>query len=210
MQDGLDKIFGSPYRLKIMRLFLMNPEEVLTEDILFKSTRISRASIRKEIALLLSIGFLKKSIRETQELNKEKKKLKIKKEPGFVVNSLYPYARALRTLVIESMPISREILAKDFQSLGRGLKYVILSGMFIGSSERGLDILIVGDNLKRSKLDKILGKIESDIGKELRYAVFDVNEFKYRESMFDRFVMDVLENDHDILIDNLHREDLRL
>lgn len=207
MADALDKILGSPYRVKIMKLFLMNPGEVFTPEYISKSSKLLSRNTRKEINFLKNLGFIKSGIREIDILISKTKKIKKKREPGFQLNPLFTYNRGLRSLLIESAPVSRELLMKRFRELGRGLRFVALSGIFVGQEivgdSRGLDIMFVGDNIGRLKLEKVVGKIESELGKELKYVLFDTNEFKYRHSMYDRFVLDVLDNEHDVLFDSL-------
>ena len=199
MTDPLDKLFGSPARVKIMRLFMMNPEDVFTVGIISKSAKVSREKTKKDIKFLADIGYIKKGTRESQIV--VNKKIKKQRESGFQLNSLFTYNRGLRSVLIESAPVSREILMRRFRELGRGLRFVALAGIFVGGS--GLDILIVGDNIRRSRLEKIVARIESDIGKELNYVLFDTNEFRYRHSMYDKFVLNVLDSEHDVLFDSL-------
>ncbi|KKU16223.1 MAG: hypothetical protein UX24_C0016G0003 [Candidatus Giovannonibacteria bacterium GW2011_GWB1_45_9b] len=189
MADDLGKLFGSSGRVKIIRFFLMNPGGAFALNHVAKSTKISKETARRELNLLCDINFIKCS--------------KKGKEKVYQLNNLFQYNRALKHLVVESAPISRDLLLKRFRGLGRGLKFVALSGIFSGSSEGGLDILIVGDNIRKSRLDKILGKTESELGREIKYVLFDTKEFKYRHSMYDKFIMDVLDGEHDVLIDNL-------
>lgn len=209
----LEKLFSSGARVKMLRFFLMNPEAVFTPAQIAKSCRLTRAKVRQEANLLKAIGFLKKGIRETQIVfparggsasgRKTKRRPRKKREPGFQLHSLFPYLRELRALVVEAASISRELLTRRFKRLGKGIRLVLLSGVFIKSSVPGhIDILVVGDNIKRSKVEKILGKIETELGKELNYALFDTKEFKYRQGMYDRFILDILESEHDILINN--------
>ncbi len=42
------------------------------------------------------------------------------------------------------------------------------------------------------------------MGRELTYAVMTAEEFKYRQGMYDKFVWDILESEHDKLIDTLN------
>ncbi|HBT81608.1 hypothetical protein A2757_02690 [Candidatus Giovannonibacteria bacterium RIFCSPHIGHO2_01_FULL_48_47] len=191
--EALNKLLGGEARVKTMRLFLANPEQVFTLREAAKSLRVSRPKIRRELKFLNSAGFIKKGI----------KKIEKKREPGFVLNPFFPFARQFRALVVEAASISREIIARRFKRLGKGLRLVLLSGVFIDRATPGhIDILMVGDNIKRSKVEKILGKIEAELGKELNYALFDTKEFKYRQGMYDRFILDILESEHDILINN--------
>ena len=209
MPEVLDKIFGSPARVRIMRLFLMNPGEALTSVLISKSAKIARQKVGRELNLLKSIGFIKKGIRETQIIVGRTKRIKRKRESGFQLNNLFSYNRGFRALLVESNSVSREVLIKKFRQLGRGLRFVALCGIFVGDNEfnaKGTDILVVGDNIRRSKLEKILGQVESEIGKEIKYALFDTKEFRYRRGMFDRFVLDILDNEHDVLMDSLGAE----
>ncbi|OGF64613.1 hypothetical protein A2Z53_02590 [Candidatus Giovannonibacteria bacterium RIFCSPHIGHO2_02_42_15] len=200
----LEKLLGSNYRAKIMRFFLMNPGEVFTLEQVSKSSKVLKSRLKKEINLLMSAGFIKKGIHETHIIIKKQKKIKKRKEPGFVLNALFPYVREFRALVVDAAPVSRELIIKRFKRLGRGLKLALLSGVFVGKAEVNVpDILVVGDNLKKGPVEKILGSIESEIGKELNYVLMSTEEFKYRRGMYDRFILDILESDHDALVDTL-------
>src|SRR3989344_5824670 len=128
----LDKLLGSNYRAKIMRFFLMNQGEVFTLEQVSKSSKVLKSRLKKEINLLMSAGFIKKQ-----------KKIKKRKEPGFVLNALFPYVREFRALVVDAAPVSRELIIKRFKRLGRGLKLALLSGVFVGKAEVNVpDILV--------------------------------------------------------------------
>ncbi|OGF69590.1 hypothetical protein A3H65_01085 [Candidatus Giovannonibacteria bacterium RIFCSPLOWO2_02_FULL_45_14] len=189
MADDLGKLFDSSGRVKIIRFFLMNPGGVFSLSQITKSAKVSKEKARQELNLLKDINFVKKG--------------RSGKEKVYQLNNLFQYNRALKHLTIESVPVSRDLLLKRFRELGRGLKFVALSGIFSGLSDGGPDILIVGDNIRKSRLDKILSKTESELGREIKYVLFDTKEFKYRHSMYDKFVMDVLDGEHDVLMDSL-------
>jgi hypothetical protein len=61
----------------------------------------------------------------------------------------------------------------------------------------------VGDGVKKAKLDSIIKSVEAEVGKELRYAFFSTDEFKYRMSMYDKLVRDILDYPHKVLLDKL-------
>ncbi|MCO1498232.1 hypothetical protein M3M48_09415, partial [Limosilactobacillus reuteri] len=60
-------------------------------------------------------------------------------------------------------------LAKRFKPAGR-VQLLVISGLFIQDSESRLDLLIVGDNLRKNFIQKTITVLESELGKELRYA----------------------------------------
>ncbi len=60
--------------------------------------------------------------------------------------------------------------------------------------------MIVGDNLRRSYIQKAVSVLESELGKEVAYAIFDTADFKYRVSMYDKLIRDVLDYPHEQLL----------
>jgi hypothetical protein len=66
-------------------------------------------------------------------------------------------------------------------------------------------MLIVGDSLKREVLEKEIVTLESEIGRELSYAVFETKEFNYRITMYDKLIRDVLENKHSLIINKIKK-----
>ena len=61
-------------------------------------------------------------------------------------------------------------------------------------------MLIVGDKLKRNKIEEGIHKLEALLGAEIVYAVFDTKEFNYRLNMYDKLVRDIIDYPHTVLI----------
>jgi hypothetical protein len=57
----------------------------------------------------------------------------------------------------------------------------------------------VGDNISQKKFENMVRGLESEMGKELRYSAFTVDEFKYRISMYDKLVCDVFDYNHEVV-----------
>ena len=81
-----------------------------------------------------------------------------------------------------------------------GIKAAVLSGIFVGQPQMECDLVLAGKMpiVKLEELEKGLTKL---MGQEVNYAVFSVEEYKYRKSIFDRFMKDIFENDHLVLFD---------
>jgi predicted nucleotidyltransferase len=75
----------------------------------------------------------------------------------------------------------------------------LISGVFIKSKESRVDLLIVGDKMKKSKVEEEIRKLEAEIGTELIYALFDTKEFSYRLNMYDKLVRDILDFPHEVV-----------
>ena len=78
----------------------------------------------------------------------------------------------------------------------------LVSCVFIGDMESRVDVLLVGDKLKKNVLQQVIKSLEAEIGKELDYVVFDSEEFKYRLDMYDKLVCDIIDLPHEKLVDN--------
>ena len=205
MSGVLEKLFGSSSRIKIIRLFLLNPENFFISKEISRRARISSGTARREILLLKSVGFIKEKTETINTLIKIKKgkiKNKKKKIKGLKLNELFHFLVPLKNLVLNASPINKEKLSKSLQSAGR-MKLIIVSGIFIQADNSRVDMLLVGDSLKKSKLERILKNIEAEIGKEIEYTFFTTKEFMYRHGMYDKFVRDVLDYSHEKLLNKL-------
>lgn len=80
------------------------------------------------------------------------------------------------------------------------MKLIIISGIFIKNHDSRVDLLIVGDKMKRKKIEEGIKKIEAEIGIELVYAVFETKEFIYRLNMYDKLVRDILDYPHEVVL----------
>ena len=56
----LEKILGNASRVKIMRLFLLNKGKGFKNKDIVKRSRVNPATVRSELNLLASVGFVKK------------------------------------------------------------------------------------------------------------------------------------------------------
>lgn len=194
--DTLAKLFGGQARVKIMRLFLLNSESVFEVDDVASRSRVTKATARKEINALFAMGFIKQKMVVYEGSRGAKKKI-----PGWHLNTMFHYIGSIRDLLIDPSLLLREDLPQRFKQIGK-IKLMIVSGIFIGSEKSRVDILIVGDKLKKNIIQQVVKGLESEIGKELDYVVFDSEEFKYRVEMYDKLVCDIIDLPHDKIIDN--------
>lgn len=178
----LGKILGSPARVKIMRLFLLNKDNGLKNKEIIKRSRVSSSVARSELKLLLSVGFIKK------------------RGINYYFNYSFKYASLFEDLlIIGSDTLDKDSILNNFKKNGR-LKLLLISGVFIKDKDRRVDLLIVGDKMKKGKVEEGVRKLEAEIGSELTYALFDTKEFFYRLNMYDKLVRDILDFPHEIVL----------
>ena len=105
----------------------------------------------------------------------------------------------MEDLLINTESLDNEAILRHFKSAGK-TKLLLVSGVFIKNKDSRVDLLIVGDKMKRGRIEETIRKLEAEIGAELTYAVFETKEFIYRVNMYDKLVRDILDFPHQILL----------
>lgn len=206
MERVLENLFGSPIKVKLLRLFLQNTEQFYSFKEIIKILKIPNHSAHVEIGKLLNIGLLKikiVSIRKEVPRAHGKKKIITQRVHAYYVDSKFWFLQELRSLITKTSADSKQRLIPKLKRLGN-VKLAIISGVFLNNDTTRTDLLIVGDKIKKSKLDHFLSNVESEIGKSLRYTFMDTPEFRYRLDMYDRFLRDILEYPHEKLINRVN------
>lgn len=199
--DILGKLFSSVPLVKVMRLFLMNPETGFeTKEVAFRA-QIKDSSARTELNVLKSAGMVKKKnfVKDIEIKTKKGVSSTKRKVEGWFLDAEFKYLEPLHSLLIGSERTNREELVRRLKAAGK-IKLLVIAGVFIKNPESRADMMIVGDNLKMKTLSNVIKNLESEIGKELQYAVFSVDEFKYRSNMYDKLVCDIFEFEHEELV----------
>lgn len=190
----LHNIFGGKTRVRIMRLFLLNPDVIHDVRSVQTASRGKRGEVEREIKSFEKVGLIRR-----RRYSAEGRKGKRVSLLGWKLNSTFIYLGQLRSLLL------RDVLMKGhdiIRRLSRGavLKLVVLSGVFIQSWDSRVDVLIVGDKLKKGILERTLRSMESEIGRELRYTILTPSDFQYRMSIGDKLVRDILDFPHQVVL----------
>ena len=207
--DVLGKLFGSSARVKIMRLFLMNPEDVFEKAEIGKRSKVAGETLRKEIKLLEDVGLIKPRVlmvmtpkKVSVKRTKAGEEMEKRKVNGFGMDPSFPYLAALRGLVTE-IALGKEDVAARFRNCGQ-MKLIIVSGIFLDESNSRVDVLLVGDKLKKPIIEGVLRRLESELGKELTYGIMETPDFEYRFGIYDKFIRDVIDYPHLVVLNKLN------
>ena len=193
--DILDNLFGGPARVKLLKLFMLNPKLILPTKEVSKRSKVSPEIARRELALLKHIGFVRQ--RATLEHGRKTK--------GWQLDESFPILRQLEMFLMSDRPLTGTRLARRFKNVGR-IKLIISAGVFLGREDSRADLLIVGDRFKSGRIDTIVKKIEAETGRELKYAVCETADFNYRYGAYDKFIRDILDYPHEKVINRLGLE----
>lgn len=204
MSSILSKLFGSANRIKLIRLFMLNSEEVLSTKEISERAKIVSGLLRKEINLLSDIGFICRKTKTIEvSAGLPKGKTKKKKVGGWSVDLSFPLMMPLKELVLDTTPLSREEFLKKIMRAGK-INLVVLAGIFIQEDNSRVDVLVVGDKIKRDMVEKVLKTTEAEVGKDLAYAIFSTEDFSYRLNICDKFVRDILDYPHQKIFNRLN------
>lgn len=118
-----------------------------------------------------------------------------KKHRYFRINPFLPFYFELRQRVKEERVKFDDEVTEKLKSLPN-LKLVILSGVFTLEPDLPIDVLLVGGEIRPSRLEKVLADLEKLVGQEINYTVMDEEEFDQRRFLHDRLVRDVLDHPH--------------
>lgn len=204
----IEQLFGSKTRVKLLQLFMSNPNRSFYVREITRKIDEQINSVRRELANLLSIGIIS-SDNTNNRLYYE-------------VDQKYEYYRPLAEMfgARKSVPKSHKDedrhagkdspdilqpgqvdnpLIDEFMKTGH-LKGLILTGQFTRDESAGVDLVVVGD-VNSTKVDNAVNQLEKSEGKQIRYAIFSVDEYRYRLQINDRFISNVLISKKQIVFD---------
>jgi len=202
--ETLTALFGSPAKVKLLRLFLFNPGTAFLPRELAHRTKCPLPAVNRELSTLTRAGLLKKRqvLKSVEDRTGDKIAFKKLRGAGYSLDEKFSYLDSLKNLLtVASMSVDEDF-AKRFAHIGR-VKLFIASGVFIQNWDARIDLLIVGDDLNLPKIESVIKVIESEVGKEIAYSAFETSDFEYRLGIHDRLIRDILDYPHATLIDRL-------
>lgn len=184
--DVLERLFNSAAKVRIMRLFISNPELTFGVADVARRTRAPLDIARRELHNLVATGLVVRRLRG--------------RSPGFHLDTSFPLLLPLRSILKNNLLSNRKELLRRFGRSGK-LTLLIIAGAFLEENEARADLLVVGDHLRKSVVEKAVRGLEAELGKELSYAVLETADFTYRLTACDKFVRDILDYPHQVLLD---------
>ena len=185
--ESLSRLFGSPARLRLLRLFLFNPASALTLEEVAARTRLLPVGAKSSVVELAAIGLLRK---------------KVGKPLRYQINPRYEHLAALESFIRQTTNVRPSDIIAALKK-GGALRLVLLSGLFTGAMESQVDLLIVGDQLSDRALGQAIRSLEAELGREIRYAAFPTRDFRYRMGVYDRLLRDIFDYPHQVLLDKI-------
>jgi hypothetical protein len=147
-------------------------------------------SVRRELSNMLNIGIIKSDSKENKIF--------------YSVNKSYAFYAPLRK-IFTSKELSAEkedentIWAKRFFAIG-DVKLVVFAGKLVNGFDSDVDLLVVG-NVSKVKLRNLVKMIEEEQGIVVSFAVMTYDDFYYRKSVQDEFIVNIFDAKHSVVVD---------
>lgn len=174
----LKRLFTSNTRIKLLTVFLMNPEEEYFIRELTRKLDEQINSIRRELDNLKRAGLLK-----TKTKNRKK---------YYVVNKDFILYEELKSIIIKALS-SENTIARDLAKLG-DLKLLVVSGQFVNMPTKSVDMLVVGDFDKNVLTNYLNNEVRTK--NPVKFALMTENDYKYRINCNDKFILDLLNDEN--------------
>ncbi len=185
----LKQLFSSNARVKILKAFLLNPDEEFFIRELTRKLDEQINSIRRELDNLKKIGLLKSRLRNRKKY--------------YLVNKDFLIYTELRDMFIKAST-NDEQMARAISKMGE-VDFLMISGVFVGV-ETSVDLLLVGE-VDKNKLQTYLDKSSED-KKDLKFTIISTKDFLYRIECKDKFVREILTGEKNIVLINKLKKEL--
>ena len=174
----LNDLIVSKVRVKMLELFFTEPEEMYYVREITRLIKEEINAVRRELERMQDCGLLKSEQRGNRLY--------------YFLNKKFLYYQELQTIIVKSTGLGKKI-RRYRRKLG-SLSYVMFSGKFVNKDKVGkddLDILVVGD-VVLLELEALIKAEEKKIGREINYAVLENEEFEFRKTRRDPFIMEAM------------------
>jgi len=172
----------------LIRFFLLNDKVALTSSEVAEKNKLRPKEARRALRSLVKIDMLREHTRRRRKI--------------YSLNRGFVYLLPLSRLISASNTFNQ---CKNLSRLRRStaVKYAAVSGLFTDNTKASADLFIVVSDARRAKIQRAVEYIEAEVGKEVRYVLLDVDEFRYRMEMLDRFLKDFFDGEYEEVVNKI-------
>ncbi len=185
-KDYLADLLSNPLRARALRALAHSEGQPLTDKELAQRSASTLARVEKELSPLIKSGVITVS--------------GAKHARTWALNAKSAHTAALVQFVHAVAPVRHERIVETLKKAGR-LSTVIIAGTFLGDGERSVDLVLALESVNETQVDRAVRALEGEWGREIRYAVFPTAELRYRLTVQDKLLRDVLDFSHKVLLD---------
>lgn len=183
-----DALFGSKARARLIRLFVVNPGIEFTVSEAAEKILIPRKDVARELVRLTKMKLVFERSRKSKK--------------HFIVNKEFPFYAELKSLVSKLNIHAQSQIFRKLKIIGE-VKLILISGLFLNYPKSKADMILVVNNINRTKLKHAITYLEAEIGKEIRFVLINSEELHYRLNMLDRFFVEFLEGPYEEVVNKV-------
>lgn len=175
----LEKFYVSKVRVKLLKLFLSNPEKSYHVRGLTRILDEEINAVRRELERMSKVKFVKPERRGNKLF--------------YTVQKNHIFFNDFLSLVYKEYGLGREII-KHKSKIGE-ISFAWLTNFFTKHIQKGpqdVDLVIIGDNVNLDFLAKHVKSTEAEVKRQINYTVMSLHEFQIRKERKDPFVMNLL------------------
>ncbi len=189
----IDALFSSRTRVKLLHLFLNNPGKAFYVREITRLIDEQINSVRRELANMMSVGIVFSDSSDNKLY--------------YEVNQGYEHYEPLRQIFADTT-VSRSgkdqraanVSWRDELTTLPGLRVAIAAGTLVRGSASNIDLLLVGE-MPPTRVKTLLNLVEGVEKRELNYTVMSYEDFYYRLSVRDGFILDIIGDNSLVLVD---------
>ena len=191
----IDALFGSKTRVKLLHLFLNHPGQSFYVREITRVIDEQINSVRRELSNMIEVGVIVSNTADNKLY--------------YEVNQRYEYYVPLRAIFADE-PIAAPTQAATKDQINEqyldairkltGVRVAIIGGVLMKDSKSSVDVLLVGSPTP-AKVKEVIALIEKGEAREINYTVLTYEDFYYRLSVRDRFVTEITNTKHTVVVD---------
>ena len=174
----LELLFSSSARVKILTLFLLNPQNRFYQREIEGLTGLPIRAVQREVKKLEALGLLQRTI--------DGNRVYYQVDRGFF---LFP---ELKSMILKTTGLD-SLLRKKLQN-EEGIKIAFIYGSFAANQETtasDIDLFVIGE-LHSRELHAAVKEAEKVAHREINHTLFSLEEFRQKARARNGFVLNVL------------------
>jgi hypothetical protein len=188
--ENLSSIIESRSKTLLLSFLILSPERTFTVRELSARLGISRGKLTHDLKSLAGQNIVKVFSKGRQVY--------------YLLNQKHKLMAELRPSLLKNQRGYGDELFSAIRRLGV-VRAAFLSGVFTGYSDLPVDILLVG-KINLNRLHDFLDTCRKLMGVEINYSIMTEAEFIQRRDTFDRFIKDIFDYRHVIVVDKVAKK----
>ncbi len=178
-------ILDSKYSSELLAFLLLAPARCYSSKELAERMGLTENSLNILLKEFLEDSMIKQFVSDHKKL--------------YIINLKHKLLPEIRASLVKNQKPYEDELFTEITKLGE-VQSAFLSGSFTGQLQLPVDLLLVG-KINLTKLDVFLKQCKDMLGIDLNYSIMTPDEFQMRRDTFDRFIKDIFDYPHLVVVD---------